>query len=170
MKDIRTAVMNLLSHFNENQRRIALLRYEMEHPAHVTGEEMIDTLSFGHMDTLGTSSGHISDKTLYIALNYQEKAERANAGILDEIAARLRELEHQQERLLRYISLMDKEEAQIIRLTYFEKLVNDEIAEKLHIHQRTVYKRRMKAIDSLCEMYAFAANIQSDAGQDEGTI
>lgn len=163
---IKNMVLDLLNNYQENQRRIALLRYEMEHPAHVTAEEMIDALSFGHTNALGVSSGHISNKTLYIALNYQEKTERANAGILDEIAVRLNELERQQERLNRYISLMDNEEAEIIRLTYFERLASEEIAEKLHIHPRTVYKRRVKAIDNLCEMYAFAANIQGDAGAE----
>ena len=163
---IKAQVLDLLNNFTANQRKIALLHYELEHPPLVSADDIIEALTYGHPDVMGSASGHISNKTLYIALNYRDKADHINAGTLDDIAVRLNELERQQERLLRYISLMDEEEAEIIRLTFFEKMVNDEIAEKLHIHPRTVYKRMMKAIDSLCEMYAFASSVQNDDGAE----
>ena len=96
--DTKTAVMEMLHNFRENQLQIKLLHYEMEHPAAITPTETIESLALGHTDGLGGSSGHISNKTLYIALNYQEKTDQANAKVIEEIAIRLNALERQQER------------------------------------------------------------------------
>jgi len=148
-------VLELLKNFTENQRKIALLRYEMEHPAHISTEDMINTLTFGHGDSLGNASGHVSNKTMYIALNYQEKADCANSDILDEIAVQLCELERQQERLQHYIGLLEKREADIIRMTYAEKMSNEAISKNLGISVRTIRLVRGRAIDSLCKMYCY---------------
>ena len=74
MKTTRESIVRLLENYPTMQRQIALLRYEMEHPAHISPSELIGAMSFAKGDGLGTSSGHISDKTLYIAMNYQQKA------------------------------------------------------------------------------------------------
>ena len=73
--DTRAYVVNLLETSQERKRKIALLHYELEHPAHTSETEMIGAMALGH--GAGGSShteGHISDKTLYIALNYQDRA------------------------------------------------------------------------------------------------
>jgi len=55
---------------------------------------MIDGMALGHGDGMGGSGkGRISNKTMYIALNYQEKMDRMNAEAANEIAQRLLELE-----------------------------------------------------------------------------
>lgn len=51
-------------------------------------------MSLGHGDGMGRSGkGHISDKTMYIALNYQERVDRINTEAENDIAQRLLELE-----------------------------------------------------------------------------
>lgn len=69
-------VLKLLESYNERERKIAVLRYNLEHPAKVSRSEQIEAMNFGHGDGLDHSAGHISNKTLYIALNYEEQAER----------------------------------------------------------------------------------------------
>lgn len=107
--DTRTYVVNLLNTCQERQRKIALLRYELEHPAHMSGAEMISTMALGHgVDVSGGhTEGRISDKTLYIALNYRSKVDKMNADTKDEIVVQLVELEQEQKRLEYYISLMN---------------------------------------------------------------
>ena len=46
--DTRTYVVNLLENCQERQRKIALLHYELEHPAHISETEMIRTMALGH--------------------------------------------------------------------------------------------------------------------------
>ena len=79
-------VLKLLESYNERERKIAVLRYNLEHPAKVSRSEQIEAMNFGHGDGLDHSAGHISNKTLYIALNYEEQAERMNAESAHEIA------------------------------------------------------------------------------------
>ena len=160
MEETRKMVIDLLSQFRENQRRIELLRYEMEHPVTVSGEEIIDALAFGHADHMEPSVGQMSNKTLYIALNYQAKTQKENEGMLNEIVVQLTKLENQQKRLLYYIGLMEEHDAEIIRMTYMDGMDNDEIAAKFNVSVRTVRTWRAKAIDLLCEMYAYTASLQ----------
>ena len=152
-------VMPMLNNFRTNELQLKLLHYEMDHPARVSGNEMIDALSFGHSEVFGGTPGHVSNKTLYIALNYQDKANHVNAEAIDEIAIRLSELEWQQERLIHYISLLDENEAAVIRMTYIDGMTNDQIAESLNTTKRTVYWRRNKAIERLCDMYDYTMGL-----------
>lgn len=160
MNDTRIMVMSFLNQYHETQRRIELLRYELEHPSFVTSEEMIEILNYSHGEQGGTPGGHLSNKTPYIALNYQEEAQKMNAGNLDEIAFQLAQLEQQQAKLLHYISLMDKSDADLIRMTYLDNLDNEQIAAKLKVSIRTVSARRTKAIDRLCEMFEYTRGVQ----------
>ena len=72
-------------------------------------------------------------------------------------------LEKQQERLLYYIGLMDERDSELIRMTYMDGLDNDQIAAKLSVSVRTVRTRRTKAIDLLCELFAYTANLQPNS-------
>ena len=94
-------VLKLLESYNERERKIAVLRYNLEHPTTVSRAEQIEAMNFRHGDSLGHSAGHISNKTLYIALNYEEQAERMNAESAHEIAKELFALECEQKILRR---------------------------------------------------------------------
>lgn len=128
----------------------------MQHGAHISPEEMIDTMALGHGDSLGGSGkGHVSNKTMYIALNYQEQMDRMNAEAAGEIAQRLLELEGEQDRLRYYVSLLEKREAEVIRMAFFEGLGQDNIATSLGVVPRTMRRIKQAALEKLTEMYAF---------------
>lgn len=155
--DMKAHVVKLLEGYSKRERQIALLRYEMQHTARISPEEMIDAMSLGHSDGMGGGSkGHISNKTMYIALNYQERMERMNTEATNEIAQRLLELETEQDRIRYYVSLLEKREAKVIRMTYFEGINQDETAQSLGIVPRTMRRIKKEAIAKLAEMYAFA--------------
>ncbi len=160
MSDIRNKVLDLLINYRSNERRIALLRYEINHPPHVTAEEMIEVLTFSRNEVSG-SSGGISDKTIHTALNYEDRMNRLNGGALNEIAYQLFDLERQRERLLYYINLLDETEADIIRMTYINGMVNEEIARRLGVTIRTVSAHRSRAINRLCEMFEYLSGLQN---------
>lgn len=77
MNNFTDHVTSLLQNYRATKRKNQQLRYELEHPAHVTPEEMIETMSFTKGDGEGRPSSSISNKTLYIAMNYQDAADRA---------------------------------------------------------------------------------------------
>ena len=155
----KTMVLELLNNYSDIQLQISILRYEMEHPTQITFDDTIEALSFGHPDIIGSAPGHVSNKTLYIALNYRDKTNRANAEARDEIAFRLNELEQRQARLNHYINLLDENEAAVIRMTYIEGLSNEQIASVCNTTKRTITARRHKAIEHLCEMFDYMRDL-----------
>ena len=155
--DMRSYVINLLETYQERTRKIALLHYELEHPARTSEAEMISAMALGHgADGSSHTEGHISDKTLYSALNYQSKIDKMNAVIKEEIVVQLVELEQEQRRLEYYVSLLEKRQAEVIRLIHFEGHTQNEVATELAVVPRTVRRIRNEALDKLVDMYSFA--------------
>ena len=156
-KEIREKVLGLLKGYLGIQREITLLRYQLEHMPVVNGDEMIASMNFSHGDgQVGASNPGVSNKTQSIALNYQSALEKENAELQEGIHARIRELEYQKDTLDRWINLLEKREADVIRLYYCERKSWDETAEALRFSIRTTYRLREKAISELCEtIYAF---------------
>lgn len=158
--DTRTYVINLLETCQERKRKIALLHYELDHPAHTSENEMISAMALGHGagGNGGHVEGHISDKTLYIALNYQNKVDKLNADTKEEIVVQLVELEQEQKRLEYYASLLEKRQNMVISLAYFEGLPWDEVAKAVDVAVRTVHKIKNQALDQLAGMYRFTGH------------
>lgn len=158
--DTRSYVVNLLESCQDRKRKIALLHYELNHVALTSGREMIEAMSFGHGEGGGHTDGHISDKTFYIALNYQSRAEELNADLKSEIAIQLVELEQKQKRLEYYVSLLEERQATVIQLVYFKRLPLEEIASQIGVALRTVRKIKDHAIDELAKMYDFTKSVK----------
>lgn len=153
---INVYVLMLLESYNERARKIAVLRYNLEHPAKVSRSEQIEAMNFGHGDGLDHSAGHISNKTLYIALNYEEQAERMNAESAHEIAKELFALECEQRRLTYFIGLLDKRQAEVIRLVFVDGIPTKEVAASFGLTYRTIDRIKRTAIENLAEMYAYS--------------
>ena len=77
--DMKSYVSELLEGYRARERKIAVLRYDLEHPSEVGVTEQIEAMNYGSGEGVGHSKGHVSNKTLYIALNYEEQAKQLNA-------------------------------------------------------------------------------------------
>lgn len=161
--ETRTYVVGLLESYQKRSKQIELLHYELSHPVHVSGDEMIGMLTFARGDSDGSArpGGHVSDKTLYIALNYQNQVNRVNADSVTEVAELLVNLEREQRRLIYYVSLLDKRQSEILELLYFEGYTQEESAQQLGITTRTVRRIKDSAILKLTEFYCFAGELSS---------
>ena len=137
--------------------KIALLHYELKHPANISPDGVITAMSYDHGDSTSRRLGHISNKTLYIALNYQEQADKLNTGTVDEIARQLMDLERVQAQLDYCISLLDNRQKQVILALYIEGLKMKEIEQRLEYSAKTVRKLRDEAIDTLTGLYNLLA-------------
>ena len=159
-KDMRAYVVNLLETCQERRRKIALLHYELEHPAHTSEAEMISAMALGYGNGSGGGhpDGHISDKTLYIALNYQDRADKLNADIKQEIVVQLVELEREQKRLDYYISLLNERQAKAIQFFYEKELTQGEVEKLMGLSAKTVQKKKKEALDALVVMYEFISD------------
>ena len=116
-------------------------------------------MNFARQEGAGRPEGHISNKTLYIALNYQDQARQLNAETFQEISAQLMKLEQEQDRLNYYLSLLEPRQEQVLRKAYLEKVPQEQVARELGVSVRSVQDIKAKAIDALAEMYAFTAGL-----------
>lgn len=156
--DIRSYVIDLLERSPERDRKIAVLHFELDHFSGVLKDETIEAMALSHSDGTGRSGGRISDKTFYIALNYQSQVDKMNADAKEEIVKQLVELEQEKKRLDYYISLLDERQAEVITLSYFKGVPQNRVAKKLAIVPRTVRRIKDEAVDKLVELYSFAEN------------
>lgn len=148
-------VIELLEGYQSRAQKIDLLHYKLSHPSNISGEEMIEAMSLAHGEGDGMRSGHISDKTLYIALNYQKHADKVNMDAMTEISERLVALEKEQDALKHCISLLEPRLEQVITLTYIKRLPAKEVEQYMGFSAKTVRKLKGDAINRLAEMFDF---------------
>jgi len=151
--DTRAQVINLLENYSANERKISVLHFELDNYSSVPNNEMIEAMALTHGDGAGGSSGHISDKTLYIALNYQTKVDKMNGDAKEEIVTQLVELERNKKRLDYYISLLESRQAKVLQLVYFKKMTWEEVATRIGVAPRTARKIKDNAVDELVKLY-----------------
>ena len=135
------------------------LRYEISNPRRVTSEQVIEAMNFGHGDGDGGSiaKGHISNKTLYIATNYNERTETLNREASDEVVDLLNAMNEERKRLLHYISLLKEKDRKIIQETYIEARTREELSEIYGVSQKSVSTMRKQAVENLCVLYDFTS-------------
>ncbi len=153
---IREQVIEILERYPEQKRKIALLHYELAHPQQITSNELIGSLNFAHGDgSMPSTPGRVSNKTMYIAMTYQEQTAAANSEVLDSIATKLFELEREVNRLKYYLDLLNESHKNIITLFYIDRVSWDDICNHNHISRRKANYLKAEAIDSLVEMYTY---------------
>ena len=155
MKENRK-VIAMLDDYRTMKAQIEALRYELQHAKHISDDEMIRSMTFTHGENVGGSSGHVSDKTLYIAANYHQRIEKVNQGTTGELVGMLTELENATSRLEHYVSLLEPPGSEIICDHYFRGEKWERIAERMGVTTRTVYTLRNRAIENLVRLFSFA--------------
>lgn len=152
----RSKVISLLESFHEREQKISLLKYELINFPRASPGEVIDGMGLGHSCELSPHSGYISNKTLFIALNYQDRAEQINGETLKDILEELGEVENIQNRLTYYVSILAPQQKKVIQRFYFEDRGWEEIAKEVKVALRTVHKIKNQALDKLAEFYDFS--------------
>lgn len=155
--DAKKCVQHLLEEYHKNIRKIAQLRYELEHPNLVSPAEMMEAMNFAKGTGEGSRPvGYISDKTLYIAMNYQEAAASLNDESREEIVSKLIPLEREVDRLEHYVQLLPEQQAFLLRRHFFDCVGWSELCSEMRLSPKTLRKLREEAVDALTEMYEFA--------------
>ena len=152
-------VVSLLENYQSDSSKMEALRYEISNPRRVTSEQVIEAMNFRHGDGDGGSiaKGHISNKTLYIATNYNERTETLNREASDEVVDLLNAMNEERKRLLHYISLLKEKDRKIIQETYIEAKTREELSEIYGVSQKSVSAMRKQAVENLCVLYDFTS-------------
>jgi len=156
--ELKNYVTCLLEAYTERTHKIALLRYELEHPGQITEDELLSAITLSApKDESGIRGSGVSDKTMRIAMSYRETAQRLNSSVILEIRRELQALEWEIDRLDFYMGFLSQEEQDILRLYYIEKQPWRVIEKKTGFSRRTLVRRRSDAIDRLTQMYGYTS-------------
>ena len=158
-EDIRMKVIAMLNEYPDNMRKIAQLNYELAHPSQISATEMLEAMAFKKGNGERHSVGEVSDKTLYIAMNYRNEAFRENREVFKDYHSLLDPLECETERLRYYISLLDQRQAEVLRLYYFERDPWETISQKMGLTPKPLRRLRDAGVDRLAEMYEFSGKL-----------
>ncbi len=149
----REDIENLLKKYPGWKKKITLLEFERNNPSKAAELEVLDGLAFARPLIEGAGMpGHISDKTMQIALSFREKTERMNCDTLLDIDQEIEILKTRIEKLDFYVSQLDERQAEVIRGHYFEGKSWSELQKELHISSRTLSNRRNNGLDALIAM------------------
>ena len=131
----------------------------MEHPVHVSAQEMLDAMTYARGDCTGSAPGHVSDKTFYIAMNYRQKAAVANSEISEEISAKLLELERKKSRIEYYVGMLDSRKANVIRLCFLTGGPLKMLQRNSTLVLRRLRLPRKKQLKEFTELFALTSNV-----------
>ena len=154
-------IIEKLRAYTGYKRKLALLEYELTNRSCVSPQEMLETMvfrSFSEERISGTLKPD-KDKLMYIALNYEERAEKENQKIYAEILDEWNEIRIEVNRMDLCLSLLDNQLEKIIRCMYLEKKTWREIEEETGLSRRTIIRRRQEALEMLAEMYSYTQNL-----------
>jgi len=161
MTDITKKVVGLLKSYPAKKRRIEQLLYEMGSKQIIDENELIGSMALGaHTESQRyQNGGHLSDRTAAIALHYNNVRIHMEGDIASDIRSELRVLIKDVDRLEYYVSLLGKNEADVIRLLYFEGKHWADTEECLNISERTLFRLRKSAIKELASMYELLQSV-----------
>ena len=113
MLETRKKVEADLKEYPMLKRKETILKYESQHPQHVTEHEVIGALALSHsVQEMAGSAGYISDKTMRIALQFQDETERLNRDASFEIAQELFNVRRKMKKLEFYVSQLPPKQLQ----------------------------------------------------------
>jgi len=147
-------VLGLLKSYPDSKRRIEQLRYELEHSQIISEHELIEHMALGSHTVERINGGHVSDRTMAIALKYKDSLNEIERETIIDINRELHILETEVDRLEYYVSLLEKKEADVIRALYFVRKSWEAAVSEMHISRQTLIRRRKRAIGVLESMYS----------------
>jgi len=155
MKISTDEIIEMLQSYRSKKRMIEQLKFELENPSQITAEELLRAMSIGNSEFASVHSGGVSDKTMSIVAHYSDITSRLNLETLDQIKRELRMLVGETSKLELYVSLLDENYENVIRLRDFEGKTWSEIETALKSTERRLRERRKAAIEELSNMYGF---------------
>lgn len=150
-----------LQSYNALKVRLALLEYELEHPACVSGMEILRTLAYrGSCESIPSQNngGHV-DRVASLATSYQKTADTLNKEVLEQLVCELEMVYSELSKMDMCINMLEKSQRIIIQDRCIEKKEWKLIEQETGMSRRTLVRRKQEALKSLVEMYNFISII-----------
>lgn len=151
MSDIRNHVESMLNNYTNMVNELNVLEFEMRSITASLDPRVIENMVFSRPDSERVSGSFHSDKTANIVIEHVDSQRNAKYHALKNLIYNMR-LEVR--RLEHYLSLLPKEESDVIKWFYFEGLSWAAITKKDIVTQRTMQNRRQRGFDKLVSHYS----------------
>jgi hypothetical protein len=148
-------LVELLINFRSNERKVKVLQFELANRPQLSGTELIEAMSLSVPEGLGGLTGHISDKTMRIALQYDDRAHDMNIEAKEAILQELVPLQAQQNKLKYYISLLGHDGSVLVGY-YLEGKSWNQMEQETEVTVRTLHRWKNEQIQKLLDMYLFS--------------
>jgi len=151
MSDIRNHVESMLNNYTNMVQELKILEFEMKNITTSLDPRVIENMVFSHPDNERVSGSFLSDKTANIAIEHVDSQRNARyhamKNLIYNMHLEVRRLEH-------YLSLLPKEESDVIKWFYFEGLSWAAITKITLVTQRTMQRRKQRGFDKLVGYYS----------------
>lgn len=160
MKYTDEMVIEKLKAYPILKKKLQLLSFEMEHMMRVSEEDVLQTMAQALSCRNNTSqSGNADlDKVMAVALSYRDRADALNNEAISAIIQEWDEIYREISRIDFYMSLLTKEEREVLILSYMQKHSWQELEKTLGLSRRTIARRQHSAINHLIELIEYASN------------
>lgn len=154
-EEMKKKVEELLETSWDREWKIAALEFLQKNPSLETKTDQIEAMTFARGDDIGYTKGRISNKTAFIALNYEERVNQLNTEYVTDVSEALHKEESKQKPLKLYISLLEKRQAEVLWMLFFKKIPTVQVAKHYQLSTRTITRIKNDAIAKLVEMYEY---------------
>ena len=140
MVQLKDRILNLLTNYIDDKRRLSLLKFEQVHPPKLNESDMIEGMMLGRNgdDQHCSSMGHISDKTYYVAMNYRQYSANLKQEYITDLSQQVYLLEQKLGRLDNCLSQLPCIQSQVLIGIFEEDKKIGELVEELEVSESTV--------------------------------
>jgi hypothetical protein len=149
------ALIDLLENFRQNERKVKVLQFELANPPQLTSSELIEAMALSAPEQVEGMTGHISDKTMRIALNHENLAAEMMVETRDTILKELVPLKVQQDKLKYFISLLGNE-GRILVGYYVDGKSWNQLEQETEVTIRTLHRWKNEQVKKLFNLYLFS--------------
>lgn len=156
----RNQMESILRNYTAMKKELQVLEFELGRISpSLRSEDIVDRM-FAHSAHEKVAGSQISDKTADIVIEHidgqRNSVYHALSALVYNNRVELQRVEH-------YMSLLPKDEADVIRLSYFDLLSWDEIAQMSACSLSTLQRRRKKGVDKLVYYYSILSDMTHDS-------
>lgn len=156
-------VDKLLINYHELKRSLGLLQFKIENydMYRISTERTIEEMTYTSPQGERVSTSGVSDKTGRIALKYRIVTEENNEEHLAELKERFKAQKYELDMLDRCISLLEKEQSNIVTDLVINDLSIEKVSIKYDMPRSTIKRRYEKAvleIDKMCQELRLKVN------------
>jgi len=146
-------VEDLLTNYQEQKRTLGLLNFRINYFSGLSGDHVIEELTFTTPEGERVTTSGVSDKTSRIALAYHNTSYEQGKEILEELIRRYQILKSELDLLDYCMTLLDKELSDITIDLFVNEMLRDEVCDKYNISLATMKRYRRRALEELAKMF-----------------